>query len=310
MYTIKEAALRAGVSIPLLRAWERRYGIVEPARTASGYRLYDDLSIERLRAMRHLVDSGWSPSQAARRIETAGIPPASPATTSPTERGETDQASTIDLAEAFVAAAAELDEARIEQLLDEVFASGSFERVVDSRLMPTLRALGEGWAAGVVSVGGEHVASHAVLRRLSASFDAAGRADGDRPVLVGLPPGSHHEIGALAFATAARRTGQNVVYLGANVPVESWIEAVRNTDASAAVIAVPTSADRAAAEDAARAIDGTGSGVLVAVGGDGSGGATLPASVLRLPDEIGAAARSLETTLAHVSRRGRTSPSG
>jgi DNA-binding transcriptional MerR regulator/methylmalonyl-CoA mutase cobalamin-binding subunit len=303
MYTIKEAALRAGVSIPLLRAWERRYGIVEPARTAAGYRLYDDLSIERLRAMRHLVDAGWSPSQAAKRIEIAGIPAANasgtiPSTTAPSERGDIDAATAADLAAAFVSAAAELDEARIEQLLDDVFAGGSFERVVDDRLMPALRALGEAWEAGTVSVGGEHAASHAVLRRLSASFDAAGRASVDRPILVGLPPGSLHEIGALAFATAARRTGLGVVYLGANVPVDSWIEAVRRTDARAAVIGVPTTADRAAADDVARAIDESGTGVLVAVGGQGSGGVTLPGPVMLLPDGIGAAARSLEAALA------------
>src|SRR4051794_27389129 len=68
MYTIKEAALRSGVSVPLLRAWERRYGVVEPERTASGYRLYDDRAITRLRAMRALIAEGWSASNAAARI--------------------------------------------------------------------------------------------------------------------------------------------------------------------------------------------------------------------------------------------------
>ena len=58
MYTIKQAAARSGVGIPLLRAWERRYGIVHPVRTASRYRLYDDESIARLRAMRRLVETG------------------------------------------------------------------------------------------------------------------------------------------------------------------------------------------------------------------------------------------------------------
>ena len=42
MYTIKEAAARTGLSVPVLRAWERRYGIVSPTRTAGGYRVYDD----------------------------------------------------------------------------------------------------------------------------------------------------------------------------------------------------------------------------------------------------------------------------
>ncbi|HET8570333.1 MAG TPA: MerR family transcriptional regulator [Candidatus Limnocylindria bacterium] len=51
MYTIREAAHRAGVTPDVLRAWERRYGVVSPQRTASGYRLYDDAAIARLRAM-------------------------------------------------------------------------------------------------------------------------------------------------------------------------------------------------------------------------------------------------------------------
>ena len=62
MYTISEAADRAGVSAELLRAWERRYEIVTPRRTAAGYRLYDEAAIGRVRAMRGLVDEGWTPS--------------------------------------------------------------------------------------------------------------------------------------------------------------------------------------------------------------------------------------------------------
>src|SRR5688572_10732779 len=68
MYNIKEAAARAGVSVPVLRAWERRYGIVRPARSAGGYRQFDDATIARVRAMRDLVDRGWSPSSAAAAI--------------------------------------------------------------------------------------------------------------------------------------------------------------------------------------------------------------------------------------------------
>jgi len=68
MYTIKETAARTGIPVALLRAWERRYGVVEPSRTGGGYRLYDDASIDRLRTMRRLVDDGWSPSVAAAAI--------------------------------------------------------------------------------------------------------------------------------------------------------------------------------------------------------------------------------------------------
>src|SRR4029077_17330070 len=70
MYTIKQAAARTGVAVPTIRAWERRYGVVSPARTTAGYRLYDDDAVERLAAMRFLVETeGWRPSQAAERVK-------------------------------------------------------------------------------------------------------------------------------------------------------------------------------------------------------------------------------------------------
>ncbi|MFH1475474.1 MAG: MerR family transcriptional regulator, partial [Chloroflexota bacterium] len=65
MYTIKEAAARSGVGAPLIRAWERRYGVVMPRRAPSGYRLYDAATINVLSTMRSLVDSGWTASEAA-----------------------------------------------------------------------------------------------------------------------------------------------------------------------------------------------------------------------------------------------------
>ncbi|MGZ8437950.1 MAG: MerR family transcriptional regulator [Candidatus Limnocylindrales bacterium] len=304
MYTIKEAALRAGVSIPLLRAWERRYGIVRPVRTPAGYRLYDEPAIERVRAMRRLIDDGWSASQAASQIEIGGIPvEAVVSAEAPDATGLAGAGGDPDLATAFVDAAAALDERRLEWLLDDLFAgSSSFERIVDDRLMPALRALGEAWANGTLSVGGEHAASYAVLRRLSAAFEAAGGAARGRPILVGLPPGSRHEIGSLAFATAVRRRGIGVVYLGADVPRDSWIEAVVATKACAIVIGIPTATDRAPAEEVARVAVELGGGLLVVVGGPGAADATVPAAVIRLPARIGPAAEWLGDALAALPR--------
>src|SRR5512144_840727 len=68
MYTIRQASSRAGLPVATLRAWERRYAIVQPARTAAAYRLYSDADIAALRAMRRLVDAGWPPSEAARAL--------------------------------------------------------------------------------------------------------------------------------------------------------------------------------------------------------------------------------------------------
>src|SRR4249919_4031200 len=68
MYTIKQTSARTGLGAPLIRAWERRYGVVSPTRTPSGYRLYDEDAIRTLLAMRGLLDRGWTASEAARAI--------------------------------------------------------------------------------------------------------------------------------------------------------------------------------------------------------------------------------------------------
>jgi DNA-binding transcriptional MerR regulator len=82
MYTIKRAAERAGVPVTSLRAWERRYGVVRPARTDAvrpartdaGYRLCDDAAVARLQTMRRLIAAGWSASAAAGMVISGDVP--------------------------------------------------------------------------------------------------------------------------------------------------------------------------------------------------------------------------------------------
>ncbi len=285
MYTIKQAALRSGVNVALLRAWERRYGIVEPMRTDSGYRLYDEAAIDRLRAMRSLVDAGWSARQAAERVAAAS--PSEIGAMAPIDPAEATAApppgSTTD---AFVAGATRIDPAGIERALDDMFAAGSFERMVEDWLFPALRALGDAWGSGTVDVAGEHAASAAVARRLSMAFEAAGSpAAGRAPILVGLPPGARHELAALAFATAARRAGLSVVYLGPDVPVASWIAAAEQTDARAICFGVVIERDVAAADEVVRAVRAAHPDVVIAVGGAESS-EVGDGAVLRLPDRL------------------------
>jgi MerR family transcriptional regulator, light-induced transcriptional regulator len=295
MYTIKQAALRSGVNVALLRAWERRYGIVEPVRTDSGYRLYDETAIDRLRAMRSLVDAGWSARQAAERIATASTEEIANLAPGDTAHESATPTSAI---EDFVDGATRIEPATIERALDEMFAGGSFERVVEDRLFPALRALGDAWDSGTVDVAGEHAASAAVARRLSMAFEAAGSpTGGSAPILVGLPPGARHELAALAFATAARRAGLPVVYLGPDVPVASWIAAVRQTAARAIAFGVVMGEDVAAADDVVRAVRGVHPDLVIAVGGRESAEVGNGA-VLRLPDRLSDAIEVLRTALA------------
>ncbi len=296
MYTIKEAAARTGVTVELLRAWERRYGVVAPTRTSGGYRLYDDAALARLRTMRSLVGDGWTPSAAAAAIRDGRAPAVEPLpdqrSTAPTapaggevgdgESGRSGADSSGNAGprtapfddgaaaprEAFLAAAARLDEAGIEEALDAMLATGSFEAVADHHLQPTLAALGDGWEAGRIGIAGEHAASGAVLRRLAAAFQAAGTpSSGDGPVLVGLPPGARHELGALMFAIAARRAGLAVLYLGPDLPLADWVSTAERTKARAAVIGAPMAVDVTAASEVGQALRQADPTLPIAFGG-------------------------------------------
>ena len=310
MYTIKQAAVRTGLSVAVIRVWERRYGVVNPARTPAGYRLYDDEAIQRLAAMHQLVADGWAPSQAAQRLLESGIdlaalphrqsvnPRPMPSLSRPTDRfgsepsltsgsglGERDLSLVADL----VSAARELDVPGMERILDECFAAQRFELAIEGIVSPALRAIGSSWAEGTIDVAAEHAASETIRRRLARFFDAAGVGDRVPSVIVGLPPGGYHEIGAFAFAVAARRAGLDVLYLGANVPAESWVRTINETRAPVVILGVVAPADLdSAAEviDALRLIDRP---PVVLIGGPFASDAPDAMDALRLPAALDAA---------------------
>ena len=142
------------------------------------------------------------------------------------------------------------------------------------------------------------------MRPATRSFDAwrprSRRPDGptsSAPSSSDCQPGSRHEIGALAFATAARRRGIGVVYLGADVTHDSWIDAAHVTNARGVVIGIPTAGDRGPGRQVAETMVHSG-GWLVAAGGAGALDADLPAEVLQLPNGIVSSTAALQQALA------------
>lgn len=285
MYTIKRAAGLVGVSESTLRAWERRYGVASPRRTEAGYRLYDDDDVRTLSLMHSLVRQGWSARQAAEETRRRAAPEG------PGPAGDVGDPAAA--AEALVDAAATLDAPGLARLLDGWFTTGPLTAVTDRVLLPALAELGRAWQTGRVTVAGEHLVAHGVGRRLAAAYDGTVEPPHAPRVLVGLPPGSRHELGLLAFAAAARGTGLAVRYLGADVPVPDWVDAARDTDC--VVLAASMRADAAPLAEVVAALDAARPGLLVAVGGARQDDA--PRHCLRLGHEVGPAAALLADRL-------------
>ncbi|CAM4166533.1 MerR family transcriptional regulator [Janibacter anophelis] len=312
MYTIKRAAELTGIPAATLRAWERRYDVVEPHRTDSGYRLYDDAAVARLRDMAALVADGWTASTAAAEVDRrhsegaasapAGGTPPSPAVDAPTDVAASPHATTpTDAASReattrLITAAAAMDPAAVGRVLDERFATASFESVVDDWLLRALDEVGLAWADGRITVAGEHLVAHAVLRRLAAAFDAAASRPGGPRVLVGLPSNVHHELGIFAFAVALRRLGVDVVYLGPDLPADAWRSALDAHDARCAVLAVPRKQDAKAARAVVAALRSADPAVTVLVGGGRQEDLTDP-DVVHLGHDVLPAARRVADLL-------------
>lgn len=300
MYTIKHAAQRVGITTATLRAWERRYGVIAPHRSESGYRLYGDHDVAVLLSMKHLVDQGWSVGLAA--AEAVRLDREHP--THNTALGAPDSARAAapfpDLAGRLTAAASTLDTTGLSATLDQVFALGGFETVITDHVFPALEKLGDAWADGRVSVAGEHLASNAVMRRLAVAYEAAA-AHGHGPrIALGLAPHTRHEIGLFAFAVTARRRGMDTDYLGADLPLDDWLGVVDDPDLAAVVLAIPTTADITAADAVITAVCNHRPDLVVAVGGAQQAHAPEPA--VRLGHDIAAGAKALAATISQKRR--------
>ena len=264
MHTVRWVSQQLGLPPGTLRAWEQRYGIVHPTRSDGGYRLYDDNDLDDLRAMAKLVAAGMQPAQAAEQIRSGRISPSRQATTT------IDGLAGLPDPGALIAASRGYDARTLEDALDVAFAAAGFEYVIDVWLTAALAAVGQSWVAGHLDVAQEHFISSGVMRRLAASFDAAGHARGGRHVIIGLAPGAIHEIATLAFATMLRRAGLRVTYLGPDLPVPSWVQAVHTTHPDAVVIGAPRIADTPAASEVVRALGETAPHTAIYVGGPGA----------------------------------------
>ena len=207
---IGELSKRVGVSPELLRAWERRYGLLRPARSAGGLRLYSPADVERVaRMQQHLAEGMAAAEAAALAARDAADEEAARTALRPT-------AICDELATALDA----FDEPRAQAILDRLLAIATVDTVLSDVVMPYLRELGERWERGEASVAQEHFASGVLRGRLLGLARGWGLGLGPLAVLACLP-GEQHDLGLIAFGLALRSRGWRIVYLGPDAPLDT-----------------------------------------------------------------------------------------
>ncbi len=205
---IGELSRRSGVSPELLRAWERRYGLLRPTRSPGGLRLYSANDLNRVREMQQHLAGGLAAAEAAalaaRSTEELVPSPRLPTT------ARDELAAALD---AF-------DEPRAQSALDQLLSEATVERVLTDVILPYLEELGERWERGEASVAHEHFSTSVLRGRLLGLARGWGRGLGPVALLACLP-GERHELGLIAFGLALRSHGWRIAFLGSDTPLDT-----------------------------------------------------------------------------------------
>ena len=215
MYRIHRFSKLTGLTTHVIRAWERRYGLVIPVRGANRYRLYNDEDVRLFRFLKSKSDEGMSIGelaeigreklleQAEREFVSASVEPP------PSER------LLADLTQALQ----ENDRAGFERKLNGALAVIPFEEALHRFLLPLQEHIGQLWHDGKLGIAQEHYASNQIKQKIFSAINQLRMVEEGPRVVVACPSQEWHEISAMTAAYLCAARGCRVHYLGANLPI-------------------------------------------------------------------------------------------
>ena len=221
---------RTGLSPEIIRAWERRYGAIDPARTPGGTRVFSEEDVARLLHLKALRDRGRGlisiaklPTERLAEMVDAERAPARPQEAPPPLNDEQ---------EAYLAAVERLDAREASTKLKALTAGLGNVQLLVQVAIPIMWQVGHRWAEGTLGIAAEHLVSEQLRRLLLGRLDEMESPPDAPKLLFTTPAGQPHEFGIVAGSVAAKEAGFDVLYLGPELPAEEiiWAVAQSNTD--------------------------------------------------------------------------------
>lgn len=259
LFNLNLVVQETGIKPDTLRAWERRYQIPTPSRTDGGHRLFSSYDIATIHWLLARQEEGMRISQAVdywRELLAAGIDPLlqgsrvpSPAAEQPAVR---DSRQPLEvLRQQWIEGSLGFDEDLAERALDAAFTHYPWEIVCSQLIYPGLAEVGENWYSGESTVQQEHFTSELVIRKLQTLIAAAPHPIHPQKALISNPPGEFHTIAPLALNLLLRYRGWEVVYLGADVPLDHLQDALASIQPALVIMTAARLSTCAAILDAA-----------------------------------------------------------
>ena len=264
-FNLKVVLQETNIAADTLRAWERRYGLPMPQRTAGGHRLYSQYDIETIKwllarqaeglSISRAVDF-WNEHNASGVDPLAGFSPSAFNSVQATPAIYISPDTNLDSLRAqWIEACMQFSESNSEQVLNQAFSMFPVEAVCMEILQKGMVEIGSLWYKNGASVQQEHFASGLAMRRLDSLLSASPAPTRNQTVLVGCPPNEWHTFTTLLLSLLLRRRGLNVIYLGANVPAEQFEETVKSVNAKLVILVAQTLITAASLQTAALALE-------------------------------------------------------
>jgi len=240
-FNLKVVLNETGIAADTLRAWERRYGLPMPQRSAGGHRLYSQRDIETIKWLIKRQAEGLSISRAV-DLWNEQLASGSDPLAGPVQPGilPASSASLESLRSDWLSACFKFDTVAAEQILNQAFAVHSVEVTCTEVMMRGLQEVGELWHKGTATVQQEHFASEIATRRLETLISASPPPTRNETILVACPPEEWHTFPSLLITLFLRRRGWNVVFLGAVVPTERMEETIDTVDPQLVILSAQT----------------------------------------------------------------------
>lgn len=231
-HPVRVVARMTGLTPHVLRAWERRYAVVEPVRTEGGQRLYTDRDVRRLRMLQEATAAGHSISRLVTlsEAELADLIESRSAGTESENAGAGISGGDALHAE-IIQAASLLDARRLQAALTRAAIAMRASEFIDRVAQPLLSSLGERWQQGGLRPLEEHIVSVGVRRVLLWLMDMFDPAPGAPAIVFGTMPDELHEFGAMMAGVIAAEERWRVIFLGPSLPAEEIAAAALRSNA-------------------------------------------------------------------------------
>ncbi len=256
-FTLGVVLRETGINADTLRAWERRYGLPQPTRSEGGQRLYSQRDIEIIRWLMQRQKEGMRIGQAVKLWQAKNAEGESLLKQSFSfipEKDSLDKAHLTPFSENWISACLSYNETAAEQIANEVFVRFPPERAFLEIFIPAIRKMGELWYQGDATVQQEHFASALLMRRLNTLISALPAPTRPEKVIVGCPPKEEHTLPMLLITLYLRRRGFQVVYLGANLPLDQFTETAREIQPQLVILGAQQLTTAATLEESAQVL--------------------------------------------------------